>query len=194
MRHVAVMLTAASPLPLTELMNATFDSGCRLAARPSRSPCAAVLCSPPPDNPTIPLPSSWIPIARRLTFGRGRFAQHGLQSLWEIAPGGVLNPRMDRRKFRKLWPPPYKPNPRGGTQWSCRSLAAQQGVSKSTLNNIWRSHNLKFHFTKTFKLSRGPRFLKKLTEVVGLYLNPPQQAMDGHICSARSALRHLAPV
>jgi transposase len=63
------------------------------------------------------------------------------------------------------------------TQWSCRLLAARQGVSKSTINNIWQSHNLKPHRVKTFKLSREAKFLEKLTDVVGLYLNPPQQAI-----------------
>ena len=56
-------------------------------------------------------------------------------------------------------------------------MAARQGVSKSTINNIWQSHNLKPHRVKTFKLSRDAKFLEKLTDVVGLYLNPPQQAI-----------------
>jgi len=40
-----------------------------------------------------------------------------------------------------------------------------------------RSHNLKPHLTRTFKLSRDPQFLEKLTDVVGLYLNPPDKAI-----------------
>jgi transposase len=56
-------------------------------------------------------------------------------------------------------------------------MADSQGVSKSTVNNIWRAHNLQPHRTKTFKLSRDPKFLEKMTDVVGLYLNPPQQAI-----------------
>ena len=52
-----------------------------------------------------------------------------------------------------------------------------QGLSKSTVSNIWRSHNLKPHRVKTFKLSRDPKFLEKLTDVVGLYLNPPAKAL-----------------
>lgn len=56
-------------------------------------------------------------------------------------------------------------------------MAVRQGVSKSTINNIWQSHNLKPHRVKTFKLSRDAKFLEKLTDVVGLYLNPPQQAI-----------------
>ena len=50
-------------------------------------------------------------------------------------------------------------------------------MSKSTVSNILRSHNLKPRRSKTFKLSRNPRFLEKLTDVIGLYLNPPDRAI-----------------
>jgi transposase len=56
-------------------------------------------------------------------------------------------------------------------------MAKDQGVSKSTINAIWLAHNLKPHRTKTFKLSPDAKFLEKMTDVVGLYLNPPQQAI-----------------
>jgi transposase len=56
-------------------------------------------------------------------------------------------------------------------------MAKSQGVSKSTVNNIWQAHQLKPHRVKSFKLSRDPRFLEKMTGVIGLYLNPPQQAI-----------------
>ena len=67
--------------------------------------------------------------------------------------------------------------PKGSTHWSCRTLAEAKGISKSTINNIWQSHHLKPHLTKTFKLSRDPQFLEKMTDVIGLYLNPPNQAI-----------------
>jgi len=56
-------------------------------------------------------------------------------------------------------------------------MAEQQGVSKATVNRIWQSHNLQPHRTDRFKLSRDPKFLEKLTDVVGLYLNPPEKAL-----------------
>jgi len=56
-------------------------------------------------------------------------------------------------------------------------MAAAQGVSKNTVNRLWQLHNLKPHLEETFKLSRDPKFLQKLTDVVGLYLNPPQKAL-----------------
>lgn len=56
-------------------------------------------------------------------------------------------------------------------------MARAQGVSKNTVNRLWQLHNLKPHLHRTFKLSRDPKFLEKLTDVVGLYLNPPQKAV-----------------
>ena len=56
-------------------------------------------------------------------------------------------------------------------------MAKAQGVSKATVNRIWQSHQIKPHRTERFKLSRDPHFLEKLTDVVGLYLNPPAKAL-----------------
>jgi transposase len=56
-------------------------------------------------------------------------------------------------------------------------MARIQQVSKNTIRRIWQDHQLKPHRTKTFKLSRDPKFLEKLTDVVGVYLTPPQNAV-----------------
>ena len=108
---------------------------------------------------------------------RQRFASQGLESLWEIAPGRGRKPRYDAAKVKAIVDATLQTKPKGMTHWSCRLMAKSQGVSKSTVSNLWRSHNLKPHRMKTFKLSRDPKFLEKLTDVVGLYLNPPQQAI-----------------
>src|ERR1700704_4692447 len=108
---------------------------------------------------------------------RTRFAEAGLDSLWEVAPGRGRKPTYGPEKIHAIVEATLHTKPKGMTQWSCRLLAARQGVSKSTINNIWQSHNLKPHRVKTFKLSRDAKFLEKLTDVVGLYVNPPQQAM-----------------
>ena len=56
-------------------------------------------------------------------------------------------------------------------------MAEAQEVSKSTVNRLWQLHNIKPHLSGTFKLSRDAKFLEKLTDVVGLYLNPPDKAL-----------------
>jgi transposase len=108
---------------------------------------------------------------------RDRFAEQGLGSLWDVAPGRGRKPIYSPEKIKAIVDATLQTKPKGITQWSCRLMAESQGVSKSTVSNIWRSHNLKPHRVKSFKLSRDPRFLEKLTDVVGLYLNPPQQAI-----------------
>jgi transposase len=114
---------------------------------------------------------------KTVTLWRARFAEAGLESLWEIAPGRGRKPTYGPEKIKAIVDATLQTKPAGMTHWSCRQMAMTQGVSKSTVSNIWRSHNVKPHRVKRFKLSRDPRFLEKLTDVVGLYLNPPQQAM-----------------
>jgi len=114
---------------------------------------------------------------KTVTLWRARFAEAGLESLWEIAPGRGRKPTYGPEKIKAIVDATLQTKPSGMTHWSCRQMAKAQGVSKSTVSNIWRSHNVKPHRVKRFKLSRDPRFLEKLTDVVGLYLNPPQQAM-----------------
>ena len=108
---------------------------------------------------------------------RERFRTQGLRGLWEIAPGRGRKATYDSTRIKTVIDATLQSKPRGNTHWSCRLMATAQGISKSTVSNIWRSHNIKPHRTKTFKLSRDPKFLEKLTDVVGLYLNPPDKAI-----------------
>jgi transposase len=108
---------------------------------------------------------------------RERFKTQGLQALWEIAPGRGRKATYGPTKIKSVIDATLQSKPKGSTHWSCRTMAAAQGISKSTVSNVWRSHNIKPHRTETFKLSRDPRFLEKLTDVVGLYLNPPDKAV-----------------
>jgi transposase len=108
---------------------------------------------------------------------RERFARDGLSGLWEIAAGRGRKAIYDADRIKAVIDATLQSKPKGGTHWSCRLMAASQGISKSTISTVWKSHNIKPHRTKTFKLSRDPKFLEKLTDVVGLYLNPPDKAM-----------------
>src|ERR1700684_1466218 len=125
-----------------------------------------------------------VTIASRLSVNRNtvilwrkRFAMERLDGLWDIAPGRGRKPLYEIDKIAAIVDATLQSKPAGMTHWSCRTMAQSQGVGKSTVNNIWRAHNLQPHRTKTFKLSRDPKYLEKMTDVVGLYLNPPQQAI-----------------
>ncbi len=108
---------------------------------------------------------------------RQRFIHEGPDCLWEVAPGRGRKPKLTADKIEEVIDATLQTLPKGATQWSCRTMAEKQGVSKATINRIWQSHGLQPHRVKGFKLSRDPRFLEKLTDVVGLYLNPPEKAL-----------------
>lgn len=108
---------------------------------------------------------------------RTRFCEKRLDALWEIAPGRGRKPTYSADKVAAIVEATLQTKPEGMTHWSCRTMAGSQGISKSTVNTIWQAHNLKPHRVENFKLSRDPRFLEKMTDVIGLYLNPPEKAI-----------------
>jgi transposase len=108
---------------------------------------------------------------------RRRVSEHGIETVWEIAPGRGRPPQYTVAARDRILRATLRTTPAGQTHWSCRTMAAAQGVSKNTVQRLWQLHNLKPHRQRTFKLSRDPKFVEKLTDVVGLYLNPPQKAI-----------------
>ena len=70
-----------------------------------------------------------------------------------------------------------KPPPEVATHWSTRLLAKVMGLSDDAIGRTWRKYALKPHQVKRFKLSRDPRLVEKIHDVVGLYLNPPLNAV-----------------
>src|SRR3954468_17077173 len=108
---------------------------------------------------------------------RKRFTETGVDGVGGIAKG----------RGRKSWLPPDTVQrvveltltgqpPGGATHWTTRTLAAQVGVGKDTIAQIWSDHELKPWRVDVFKLSNDPEFESKLVDVVGLYLNPPARA------------------
>ncbi len=67
--------------------------------------------------------------------------------------------------------------PAQATHWSTRLMAEVQSVSDTTVHRIWKAHRLQPHRVTTFKFSRDPRFVEKVRDVVGLYMNPPDKAL-----------------
>lgn len=108
---------------------------------------------------------------------RERYVRHRIAGLYdEVRPG---RPRtVDDERVAELIATTLHTKPAdGGTHWSTRALAAETGISKSTVNRYLQAFNLKPHRVESFKLSTDPFFIEKLRDVVGLYLNPPENAL-----------------
>ena len=108
---------------------------------------------------------------------RSRFAEEGLAKLGKVRSGRGRKSSIPQDKIDEIVELTRHSKPAGQTHWSCRTMAKQVGVSPATVQRVWAARGLKPHLVKTFKLSNDPRFEEKLIDVVGLYLNPPQQAI-----------------
>jgi transposase len=108
---------------------------------------------------------------------RDRFAMEGLAKLGVVREGRGRKPVLSAEKVEEIVRLTQHEKPSGATHWSCRSMAKQVGVSPATVQRIWSGRGLKPHLVKTFKLSNDPAFEEKLIDVVGLYLNPPENAV-----------------
>jgi transposase len=127
-------------------------------------------------------------IARRLNIApnkvgkwRNRFAQEGLELISKEKPRGKNHSgkktssqvRLRQAIIRKT----TQEKPDNATHWSTRTMANALNTTHSFVNRVWQSVGLKPHLEKHFKVSNDPHFEEKLCDVVGLYLNPPDNAV-----------------
>lgn len=108
---------------------------------------------------------------------RERYAQHGLSGIEKDATRPGRTPKITQQVAKKLIRKTLKTKPANATHWSCRKMAKETGLSKTSINRIWRKHGIKPHLFKTFKLSNDKNFVEKLEDIVGLYLSPPEHAI-----------------
>jgi transposase len=108
---------------------------------------------------------------------RERFSTEGLAKLGRVRKGRGRKSTIPQRVIDQIVDLTQNSRPEGETHWSTRTMADRVGVSKDTVQRVWKARGLKPHRVKTFKLSNDPRFEEKLVDVVGLYLDPPDQAI-----------------
>ena len=108
---------------------------------------------------------------------RARFSEDGLAGLDKIREGRGRKPSISEAKVAEIVRLTTTTTPPGATHWSCRTMAKKVGVSSATVQRIWSDLGLQPHRVDTFKVSTDPKFEDKLIDVVGLYLNPPEQAI-----------------
>jgi len=108
---------------------------------------------------------------------RTRFAQHRLAGIEKDAPRGGRTPHKRNAQARRIIEATTQEKPEDATHWSTRTLAEHLGVSRSMVQRVWKANGLKPHLAKTFKVSNDKNFIEKVTDVVGLYLNPPEHAL-----------------
>jgi transposase len=114
---------------------------------------------------------------RTVGMWRNRFVTARVSGILKDAIRGGRTPSVRAVKEAEILRKTTQETPPNATHWSTRTMAKAVGVSKATVQRVWRDSGLKPHLTKTFKVSNDPRFVEKLVDVVGLYLNPPEHAL-----------------
>jgi transposase len=114
---------------------------------------------------------------RTVGLWRRRFVQKGIVGIEKDAPRPGRQKPIAEDVVQEVVRKTTQEKPTKGTHWSSRSLAKVMGLSASTIRRIWKRHGLKPHLVRTFKLSKDPKFVEKLEDIIGLYLNPPEHAL-----------------
>ena len=108
---------------------------------------------------------------------RSRFAEKGIDGIRKDRPRCGRKPTKRSKLEGGIIKKTTQEKPSNATHWSTRTLAKELSVSQSMIHRVWKANGLKPHLVKTFKVSNDPRFEEKLRDVVGLYLNPPDNAL-----------------
>lgn len=123
-------------------------------------------------------------IARRLSLTkeavsriRRRFLDGGVAALFDRPKAGRQNHAVPADVVEKIIGLALSPPPAGRSRWTTRLLAKEAGITAGAVSDLLRKHGLKPHLVRTYKVSRDPAFAEKVRDVVGLYLNPPANAI-----------------
>jgi len=106
-----------------------------------------------------------------------RYIARGLAGLKRDATRRGRKPPLAASVIERVVDMTLHDKPPAATHWSARTLAKAAGISHTSVQRIWHAHGLKPHLVKTFKLSNDKRFIEKVQDVIGLYLDPPDKAV-----------------
>jgi len=172
------MRSPTAPLPVTDEQRSVLEKLIRSHTAPHRDVQRARVLLMASDGFANTRIASEVGVAPMTVKGwRERFSEDGLKDFSAVRAGRGRKPSIPASKVEEVVRLTLHEAPAGETHWSCRSMAARVGMSSATVQRIWSARGLKPHQVKTFKLSNDPKFEEKLVDVVGLYLNPPENAI-----------------
>ena len=106
-----------------------------------------------------------------------RYAEAGIEGLKRDKTRPPGTPPLSDEIKAKVLTKTATETPPDATHWSVRAMAKEMGISHTSVQRIWQEAGLKPHLVRTFKISNDPEFEEKVTDVVGLYMNPPDKAL-----------------
>ena len=172
------MKNAAAPLSMSVEQRSRLETWARAKTTAQRLVFRSRICLLAADGlPNTVIADQMNTSRPTVLLWRKRFQEQGPAGLTKNAPKGPSPKRLDGERVRAIVEATLHSVPSDATHWSTRIMAESQGVSNATVARIWKAHGLQPHRIKTFKLSKDKRFVEKLTDVVGIYLDPPDKAL-----------------
>jgi transposase len=172
------MWSSAPPLPLSSEQRHTLETWSRAHSTPRNIATRADIILRAAEGHSNNAIANELGLTRMSVIKwRGRFAAEGVECIGRIRKGRGRPKSISADKVTEIIQRTLNTIPLGATQWSCRTMAEQVGVSPATVQRIWHEQRIYPHKVRTFKVSKDPKFLDKLTDVVGLYMNPPDKAV-----------------
>ena len=162
-----IVLTSEEHIELTKLVRSKLSS-----VRPAQRARILLLAAEGMQNKAIAqqLGVGRVQVAR----WRERYAESRLAGIERDLPRGAPPAKVDVARLVELT---TQTKPEAATHWSTRTMAAKLGVSAASVSRHWRANGLKPHVVRGFKVSRDPKFVEKLEDIVGLYMSPPEHAL-----------------
>jgi transposase len=108
---------------------------------------------------------------------RTRFLEGGVEALADRPKAGRKDHAVSAEVEHRILELALSPPPPGRSRWTTRLIGREVKLTSWTVSKILRRHDVKPHLLRTYKVSRDPAFAEKVRDVVGLYLNPPQNAV-----------------
>lgn len=172
------MSRTAAPILLSDPERATLKTWAKARSQPQRLVQRAQIVLLAADGVESQEIAARLRISRpTVQLWRERFLALRTTGLEKDAPRPGRIPAISDAKIAAIVEATLHSQPPNATHWSTRLMAKAQSVSEATVRRVWKQHDLKPHRVSTFKVSRDPRFVEKLIDVVGLYLNPPDKAL-----------------
>ena len=172
------MWQPADSLPLTDEQKKQLESWVQAPSTPQKIVLRARICLLAHEGlPNRRIAQQLKTSRPTVILWRHHFLKGGVAGLEHEPTRKISSQRTQDDQIKAIVEATLHTQPEDATHWSSRTLAERFGVSHMTVARIWDSHGLQPHRVRNFKLSRDKQFVEKLTDVVGLYLNPPDKAL-----------------
>ena len=172
------MWKPAPILPMTTEQRRTLEAWVNAKTTPQRVVLRSRICLLAADGRSNRAIAQRLGASRpTVILWRSRFKKRGPAGIAEDASHGLSSRRTDDKTVKLIVDRTLQTRPPDATHWSTRTLAKEIGLSHATVARVWEAHGLQPHRIKTFNVSKDKRFVEKLTDVVGLYMNPPDKAL-----------------